>query len=146
MADLVWPALLVSLHLSAGWCIAISLVIESLALVRFLHIAPAKALAASLAMNLVSAFLGSLLIPLIGIRWEVFAGLTYQEWLNWGTFNPITAVATWLIAILVDTGIELFVLWLVFHMHMTRRLITVMLLANGLTVSAAALAAIFAGF
>ena len=137
LADVVWPALFLAGRMTAWWCIVVSILLEAAALWRFAQVQPVKALAASTVMNTVSALCGSLLLPLIGIRWEVIAGLTYNAWFHWGTFNWITQVATWSIAVLLSTGIELFVLWLVFFMPWTRRLTVVMLVANAVTVALA---------
>jgi len=137
LADVVWPALFLSVRMAAWWCVLVSLVIEGLALWRFASLSPLKALAASLVMNAVSALCGTLLLPLMGIRLEVFASSTYEEWLGWGTFNPITIFATWLGAVLLTTAIECLVLWLAFALPWNRRWVTVVLGANALTVALA---------
>lgn len=137
LANVVWPALFLSIRLSAWWCIGASLLIEAAALWRGARMRPTVALGASVVMNTVSAFCGAPLLPLIGIHWETLANLTYNAWLGWGTFNLATQVATWFIAVVLNTFIETFVLWLVFCMPWTRRLYVVVLLANGVTVALA---------
>ncbi len=134
LADVVWPALFVSDRLVAWWCISASIVIEAAALWRFAQWRPVKALVASIVMNAVSAFCGSLLIPVAGLRWETTATLTYEAWFGWGTFNWVSEGAALLIAVLLSTIIETFVLWLVFCAPWTRRLILVVLCANAVTV------------
>jgi hypothetical protein len=137
LADVVWPALILAGQLSAWWCIAASLLLEAAALWWFMRIRPLKSLAASTVMNFVSALCGSLLLPTVGLRWEAIASHTYNAWFGWGTFNWVTQVATWLLAALLSTIIETFVLWLVFYMPWTCRLTVVILSANAVTVGLA---------
>ncbi len=144
LADVVWPALLLSARLIAWWCIAVSVLIEAAALWRFLQWRPVKAIVASVVMNAASAFCGVLLLPVAGIRWEMMASLTYNAWFGWGTFNVVTEVATWFIAVVLSTIIETFVLWLVFCAPWTRRLILVVLCANAVTVALASATLMFA--
>ena len=144
VADVVWPSLLLSARLWAWWCVAGSIVIEAAALWRFAGVPPAKAALASAVMNCVSGFCGIFLLPVAGLWWEMLASLTFASWFNWGTFNPVSYAATWLIAVLLSTIIEMFVLWLVFFIPWTRRLTVVMLLANAVTVGLAGLTMIFA--
>jgi hypothetical protein len=134
LADVVWPALIVSARLAAVWCIAASILIEAAALWRFAQWRPVKALVASVVMNAVSAFCGSLLLPVAGLRWETTATLTYEAWFGWSTFNLVSEGAALLIAVILSTVIETFVLWLVFCAPWTRRLTLVVLCANVVTV------------
>ena len=85
-------------------------------------------------MNAVSAFCGVLLLPVAGLRWEAASGFTLNAWFGWGTFSVASEAATWLIAVILSTVIETFVLWLVFCAPWTRRLTLVMLSANAVTV------------
>lgn len=137
LADVVWPALFLSVRMAAWWCVVISILIEGVALWRFAQVPPARAFVASVVMNIVSALIGTILLPLLGIRLEFFADTTYNAWLGWGTFNPITYCATWLGATLLTTIIECFVLWLAFRMPWRRRWIVVVLIANVITVALA---------
>jgi hypothetical protein len=137
LANVVWPALYLSMRLSAWWCIGISLFLEGVALWRFARLRPVKAFMAAAVMNGVSTLCGSLLIPIAGLRLELVAGHTYNTWFGWGTFNVVTQVATWLIAVLLTTAIELVVLWLAFCMPWTKRTTLVVLSANAITVALA---------
>ena len=92
-------------------------------------------------MNLVSAILGILLLPSLGLDIEHFAEITYNSWFDWGTFNAVTIVVTWFVATLLTTVIECFVLWLLFCMPWKRRWFIVVLIANALTVALAILTA-----
>jgi hypothetical protein len=134
LADVIWPALLLAGRLATWWCIAASILIEGVALWRFAKWRPVKALIASAVMNAVSAFCGILLLPVAGLRWETTASLTINAWFGWGTFNMASEAVTWLIAVILSTVIEMFVLWLVFCAPWTRRLTLVLLSANAVTV------------
>jgi hypothetical protein len=133
-ADVVWPALLLAGRLAAWWCIAVSILVEAAALWRFAKWRAVKALVASVVMNTVSAFCGTLLLPVAGLRWETTASPTLYSWFGWGTFSVANEAATWLIAVILSTVIETFVLWLVFCVPWTRRLTFVVLSANAVTV------------
>jgi hypothetical protein len=137
LADVVWPAMFLSTRMAAWWCVLVSLIIEGLALWRFARVGVVKSITASLVMNAVSAFIGTLLLPLIGVRLESLADTTYNAWLDLGTFNPITYCTTWLGATLLTTAIECFVLWLVFLMPWKRRWVAVVLGVNAVTVAMA---------
>jgi hypothetical protein len=134
LADVVWPALLLAGRLAMWWCIVVSILIEGAALWRFAQWRPVKALIASAVMNAVSAFLGIVLLPVAGLRWETTASITLNAWFGWGTFNVASEAVTWLIAVILSTVIEMFVLWLVFCAPWTRRLTLVVLSANAVTV------------
>jgi hypothetical protein len=134
LADVIWPALLLAGSLATWWCIAVSISIEAAALWRFAQWRPAKAFIASVVMNAVSAFCGILLLPVAGLRWEATGSLILNAWFGWGTFSVANEAATWLIAVLLSSVIELFVLWLVFCAPWTRRLTVVVLAANAVTV------------
>ncbi|MDL5046535.1 hypothetical protein QQ054_10870 [Oscillatoria amoena NRMC-F 0135] len=139
LANVVWPALFLSMRMAAWWCVLASVLIEAAALWRFAKVRPVIALPAAALMNLVSAFMGMLLIPILGFRWELFADATYNAWLGWGTFNLITYIATWIGVTILTTLIEGFVLWLIFGMPLKRLWIVVLLLANSVTVALAGL-------
>lgn len=142
LADVVWPALFLSIRMAAWWCVVVSILIEGLALWRLAQVPPARALLASVVMNIASALIGMLILPLLGIRLEALADTTYNAWLDWGTFNPITYGTTWLSATLLTTIIECVTLWLAFRMPLRGRLVTVVLLANAVTVAIAGVSAL----
>ena len=137
VANVVWPALFLSIRMAAWWCVVISIFIEGLALWRFAQVPLPKALTASVVVNIASVLIGVLLLPLLGLRLEALADVTYKAWLDWGTFNPITYATTWLGATLLTTVIECFTLWLAFRMPFRRKWMAVVLLANAATVAIA---------
>ena len=87
LADVVWPALFLSIRMAAWWCVVVGILIEGLALWKFAQVRPAGALLAAVVMNIVSALIGALLLPLLGIRLDALAHATYNAWLDWGTYN-----------------------------------------------------------
>lgn len=105
-ANMVWPALYLETRLFSWWAISVGLLIEYLFVRKFLGAAGKQALLATVAANAASAVLGIVLIPLAGVAWEIFPGLLFYELLNMGTFNPITWVATFLLACAVNVAIE----------------------------------------
>lgn len=143
LANMVWPALLMAIRLFAWWFIIASLLVEAAALCKFCKISPGRALFGALAANLASALLGLLLLPVIGVELEFVADTTYNVWFGFGTFNPVTQVATWVAATLLNTVVELTVLWLVAVLPLSRRLGLVVLLANAATATIAAVSLIF---
>lgn len=105
-ANMVWPALYLETRLFSWWAISVGLLIEYLFVRKFLDTTVTQALLATVAANIASAVLGIVLIPLAGVAWEVFPGLLFYHLLNMGTFNPITWVATFILACAVNVAIE----------------------------------------
>jgi hypothetical protein len=70
---------------------------------------------------------------------EAFADDTYKEWFGWGTFNPVTYLLTWMVASVLNTIVEGFIIWLVFRMDLKGRWLRVLLAANAVTAFLAAL-------
>ncbi len=97
----------------------------------------ARALTVSVVINSISAIAGVILIPLAGIAWEVFPGALMYWWGNIGTFNPFTWGATFTLATVVTTGIEVTCLKRLFKLPAHRRTWVVWLLANSATVGLA---------
>jgi hypothetical protein len=95
------------------------------------------ALVATLAMNRASAALGAVLIPLVGVAWEIFPGLILYPVFKIGTFSPVTWVATFILAVLVNSGIELFVLKKWFQVRWSERNLAILGAANALSVGLA---------
>jgi hypothetical protein len=106
LANLVWPALYLTSRMFAVWPIAAGLLVEYFFVRYATNLRGARCLAADIAMNLASAALGLLLIPLSGIIWELLAGITIHPLFNVGTFNPATWGATVLLAAGVNALVE----------------------------------------
>ena len=136
-ADMVWPAVYLETRLFTWWTIGLGLCIEFF-IVRWLFALPVrKAAIATLVANAVSALAGVPLIPIVGIIWEFFPGILYMGPLHWGTFNPITWVATFLLACLVTTAIEALVYRHGFKFQVGRREFIWLTVANSLSVGVA---------
>lgn len=136
-ADVVWPALYLEIRLFSWWAIGSGLIAEFF-FVKWLFALPVKRAAyVTTVANAVSAVAGLLLIPIAGIAWEFFPGLLYMKVLKWGTFNPITWAATFLIACLINTAIESAVYRRAFKFSVRRREFGWLFLANAVSVSVA---------
>lgn len=105
-ADVVWPALYLETRLFSWWAISIGLIAEVIFVKWLFAIPMKKAAIVTTVANVASSVSGILLIPLAGIVWEIVSGFLYMKALNWGTFNPITWAATFVLACLVNTAIE----------------------------------------
>jgi hypothetical protein len=136
-ADLVWPALFLETRLITWWTIAIGLVVEFFFVRTLFSLTVKKAAIATVAANAVSALLGVPLIPLAGIAWEFFPAQLYMGALKWGTFNPITWAATFVLACLITTVIEALVYRYAFKFTVRRREFSWLLFANALSIGVA---------
>jgi hypothetical protein len=96
-----------------------------------------KAINVDVVMNLMSALVGVLLIPISGIVWEIFLGVILQRIFKLGTFNPLTWVATFALAVLITTLIEGLVVERLFKKSRTTKLYLMIGLGNALSVGAA---------
>jgi hypothetical protein len=106
-ADVVWPALLLEQRLLSVIPITVGLIVEWLALwFGGFGFSWKKAAVVDVAMNAVSAAVGAVLIPALGLLWELLPGQVIHKVFHVGTFNPWTWAATIAIAVLVTTAIE----------------------------------------
>jgi hypothetical protein len=113
------------------------LLVEALVLRFWFTMNWKRAFTASVVVNAISTVLGVLLIPLVGIGWEIFPGLVLYKALNMGTFNPITWSATFLLALGITTSIEVFCLRRLFRVPAGKRTWLWWTLANAVTVGLA---------
>ncbi len=137
LANMVWPALFLEVRLFSWWAISLGLLIEFLAIRWIFKIRWSKAVVADVAANFGSALLGIPLIPMAGILWELFPGSVYMHFLKWGTFNPITWGATYVLAILINAAVESFVLRRFFRLPVGRKQFFALAGANALSVGVA---------
>lgn len=137
LADMVWPALFLELRLLSWWAIASGLVAEYL-FVRWLFGIPIRLAAiATLCGNGASTILGIILIPLAGIAWEFFPGSVYMSLFKWGTFNPVTWTATFLLACAINTALEANVYRRAFKFVVSRSTLLWLFVANTVSVGLA---------
>ena len=136
-ADVVWPALYLETRLFSWWAIAVGLVAEYIFIRWVFQLSVRRAAIATTVANGVSAVVGVPLIPLAGIAWEFFPGSIYMRAFNWGTFNPVTWAATFVIACLVNTVVEAAVYKLGFKLPVRRREFWWVFVANSVSVGLA---------
>ena len=138
LSDMVWPALLLEQRLISVIPISVGLMTEGLAL-RFggFELSWKRAALVDVVMNTVSTIAGIPRIPLLGLAWEFFPGTVLYKFLNIGTFNPGTWVATFLLATIATSMLEAAVVTWAFKIAMNKRRLGVLCLANSLSVGIA---------
>ncbi|HUO06062.1 MAG TPA: hypothetical protein VMU16_12770 [Candidatus Binataceae bacterium] len=119
------------------WPIAIGLAIEFFFYWKIYEITPGKALIADIVANAISAGLGIVLIPLAGILWEFSVGRIVASAIHWGTFNPVTWVATVLLSATINAAVEGYSLKLIFKYPFNRRIFGWLSVANFFSVAVA---------
>jgi hypothetical protein len=134
---MVWPALLLEQKLLSVPVIASGLLVEALVLRFWFAMNWKRAFTASVVVNAISTVLGVLLIPLAGVGWEIFPGLVLYKVLDVGTFNPFTWSATYLLALGINTSIEVICLRRLFGVVAGNRTWLWWTLANAVTVGLA---------
>jgi hypothetical protein len=138
VADVVWPSLFLEKRLLSIWVISTGLVVEWLALwLGGFGLSWKRAVIVDLVMNAVSTIVGIALIPLSGLAWEVFPGALLYKAFHYDTFNPITWLATLLLAIGLTTFIEAVVVRWGFKIALGRRRLWTLAAANLVSVSLA---------
>ena len=128
LADVVWPALFLEARLLSIWIILAGLFIEYFFVWRITTLGALKAIWANLAMNAASTLLGIILIPGVGLLVALFPGELF------GTFNPLTWALTLIVAVLLNTLIESFILWKGFKQKIGKKEFWLLGLANALSV------------
>lgn len=109
-ADIIWPSLYVEQGILTWWVILLGLLLE-VPLFKLATGAPwVRAAIITVIANTVSTLLGLVLIPISGLGWELSAGQVVNTVLHVGTFNWVTWVASFALAIGINTCIEGFVL------------------------------------
>jgi hypothetical protein len=138
IADVVWPALLLEGRILTWWAILAGLIIEYFFVRLITNLPLWKAALADIAMNAISTIPGILLIPLLGIAWEILPGLLMYNAFHIGTFNPGTWIATTLLAALLNTFIERFALRKIFRQPVLgKRNFALLFLGNTLSIAIA---------
>jgi hypothetical protein len=117
--------------------ITLGLLAEVLILWLAFRFNPKRALIATIAMNVASAGAGLVLIPLLGIAWEIFPGLVFYHAFHMGTFNPVTWAATFVMAVAANSVVELATLKKWFAVPWNRRNLLFLGLANTVSVGMA---------
>ena len=136
-ADVVWPALFLEARLVTWWAVTTGLVVEYLFVRKLFGFGTGKAILVDVCMNAASTLLGILLIPIAGIAWEYFPGILLYTAFDVGTFNPITWIATFLLAVAINAGLESLVIRWAFKTRVGRRGFWGLFLANAVSVGVA---------
>ena len=137
LADVVWPALVLSGYLLSAPVIVVGLAVEVACLRFLLAMSWRRSVVAGVTMNLVSCVLGILLVPLVGLVWEVVPGLVLYKVLNIGTFNPGTWLATFVMAAATNALVEAATLRFAFGIAFSRRVLAILTVANCASISVA---------
>ncbi|WP_341897795.1 hypothetical protein [Ferrovibrio terrae] len=136
-ADVVWPALFIEPRLLSVPVVVLGLLIES-AVLRFgFSMSWTRASLLATVSNAASAALGAVLIPASGIAWEFFPGILLYKIFDLGTFNPLTWTATFVLAVVITSGIEVICLRLAFKTPWSQSRWWLWLAANAATVGLA---------
>ena len=96
-----------------------------------------RAAVVDVVMNAVSTGVGIILIPALGMVWEIFPSLVLYRIFHVGTFNAGTWAATFLIAVLATTAIEAAVVRWGFKISLGHRRLWVLCAANSVSVAIA---------
>ncbi len=137
LADVVWPSLFLGDSLLTWWIILAGLVVEFFFILWLTSGTPVRAALMAVTVNIVSAAIGIVGIPLSGLLWELLATITILPLFEWGTFNPVTWFVSCLLAAMLNTVVEVGSLRLIFKVRWTKRLFWWLALANMITVGMA---------
>lgn len=138
LANILWPSMILTERMAAVMPIVAGLVVEFLYLRYGTKLRGLRCLRADLGMNLASALLGMLLIPLAGLGWEWLASMTIHPLMNVGTFNPVTWTVSVLLAAIINAVVEGFILRRSFGLELGRRGFWLLAAVNLVSVSMAA--------
>ncbi len=105
-ADVVWPALFLEGSLLKWWVIGIGLVLELPLFKLATRTSWKRSALLMVGANAVSTVVGIVLIPAAGLGWEFFPGQYINSWMGNGTFSVVGWVATFALAVAVNTLIE----------------------------------------
>ena len=133
-ANVIWPAALLAGRMLSWWVIGVSLLIETAFVWQVFRLTQLKALSATIAANAVSAAIGLLAVPFLGIVLEAsLQGSGIAVKINWNTFSPAGWIATLVIAVAFNLAIELLVYRYGFKLAIDRRAVLLIALANVVT-------------
>jgi len=137
-ADMVWPAVVLEQHLLSVIPITAGLVIEWLALwLGGFDLSWKKAAVVDIVMNTVSTTGGMILLPMLGLLWEIFPGVLLYKVFGLSTFNPGSWAATFAMAVFATAAIEAAVVNWGFKIQLDRRRFWILCGANSLSVAIA---------
>lgn len=127
-ANVVWPALYLLGRLISFWVIVSGLFVEFFFVWWLTRLDWKRAIGLDVAMNLVSALLGLILIPVAGL----VVAIPFPA-----TFGLVSWIATFCVTVLLNTTIESLVLLQGFKQNIGKREFRLLCLANALSVGIA---------
>lgn len=138
-ANVVWPALYLETRLFSWWAILIGLLVEFFFIRWLFGLSVSRAALADVSANSASAILGVALIPLSGLAWELFPASIINWTFGWGTFNPVTWGATFVLGCLVNAFLEgaVYKKWFAPEFRFKSTMFLWLLVANSFSVGAA---------
>jgi hypothetical protein len=143
LADVIFPALILTERLFSWWIIAATILIEAGFVMLAFRLTPFNALCASLAANALSAMIGVWTLPYSGLYTEVAinnAGLTTE--MGWA-FSPEDWVVAFLLGLAINLVIELAVYRFGYGLKLGTRQVALITAANAVTVGMALLSIAF---
>ena len=112
-ANMIWPSLYISEGMRIWWIIAIGLVIEFIFVKLFTKDNYLKSIIMVITMNLISALVGFVAIPLVGILGEIIL-FPIDSIFNLGTFHISHWIFAYLLTASCNASIETLVLKFIF--------------------------------
>lgn len=132
--NMISPTIYLGNTMSAWWPISTGLIVEYIFLRHFFKFTIKKALTADFVMNLASALMKIVLIPLSGIIWEEFLGPVLYHFLEVGPLDLMAWVATFFFAAFINTVTESLTLNLIFKIKLRANVFLVLALTNAISV------------
>lgn len=126
----VWPALVLEFRLFSWWAVGLALIVDFFAVRRLFPVSSGKTVLAVFVADALAVLVDFVLVPLSGMVWGLIAAWSYQRWFGWETFNPVTWLATLLLAICLNATLKAVVWRFAFRFAVGRREMGWILLAN----------------
>jgi hypothetical protein len=120
VADVIWPGFMLAYRM-IFWALPAGIAIEVAIVKRWFQLNWGRAFWIVTISNIISTIIGALGAAFGGILWELSLGQVINKVLQWGTFNPITWLATLLIATCISYFAELLVLKKIFKLEFNRK-------------------------
>jgi len=136
-SDVVWPALYLEMRLLSIPAIVLGLAIEGVIYALGLGLGRKRAAIFDISVNAISTLAGMIAIPIAGIIWEHFTGIFMYKHFNIGSFNPITWIFTYIVAVIITASIEVLAARKLFELGMTHKETMVIVWANAASVGIA---------
>lgn len=137
IADMVWPGLFMANRLLAWYAITFGIVVEYWFIRKITKLDWIRAIFADVTMNLVSALIGLIAIPILGLLWEATGGEVVNTLFHTGTFNPASWAVTICLSAILNVLVEGLIIVFGFRQNIGVKGFLWLYLANIITVGAA---------